>query len=294
MRPALHTVSYAGVWPGQARLPLEAVLDKAASLGFQGIMLMAKRPHASILDLDRRARTRLRKALEGRGLALACMAAYTNFTAGTDHPGVPFQEMQVRYVEELAAITAELGGSVIRVFTGWEAPGVHPEVLWDWCVSSLRECARRTAPHGVTIAVQNHHDIASHHLRMRDLLEEIDEPNCKAAFDAWAPALQGVDLREAVLHMRDWIVHTTVADYVKRPRYHLDDPLVNFLPRDDMVAAVPPGEGFIDYQAFFAALNEIGYQGWVAFEMCSRLKGGGSEENLDRVARTFLDFLPKT
>jgi len=142
--------------------------------------------------------------------------------------------------------------------------------------------------------VQNHHDIASHHLRMRDLLEEIDEPNCKAAFDAWAPALQGVDLREAVLHMRDWIVHTTVADYVKRPRYHLDDPLVNFLPRDDMVAAVPPGEGFIDYQAFFAALNEIGYQGWVAFEMCSRLKGGGSEENLDRVARTFLDFLPKT
>ena len=53
------------------RLTLEAVLDKAASLGFQGIMLMAKRPHASVLDLDRRARTRLRKALEKRGLALA-------------------------------------------------------------------------------------------------------------------------------------------------------------------------------------------------------------------------------
>ena len=50
MKTCLHTVSYAGTW-GQAALTLEQTIDKAAELGFDGIMLMAKRPHGSVLDL---------------------------------------------------------------------------------------------------------------------------------------------------------------------------------------------------------------------------------------------------
>jgi sugar phosphate isomerase/epimerase len=57
--------------------------------------------------------------------------------------------------------------------------------------------------------------------------------------------------------------------------------------------AVPVGEGIIDYPAFFAALREIGYDGVVAYEMCEMLTGGGSEANLDRCARHFLDWFRK-
>ena len=53
--------------------------------------------------------------------------------------------------------------------------------------------------------------------------------------------------------------------------------------------AVPFGEGFIDYKAFFDALKEIGYRGYVAYEMCEVLDGGGSIENLDATARKFLE-----
>jgi sugar phosphate isomerase/epimerase len=51
------------------------------------------------------------------------------------------------------------------------------------------------------------------------------------------------------------------------------------------------GEGFIDYRTFFRVLRESGYQGHVAYEMCSPLRGGGSEENLDRCARRFLEYM---
>ncbi len=34
-----------------------------------------------------------------------------------------------------------------------------------------------------------------------------------------------------------------------------------------------------------------GFKGSVAYEMCSPLLGGGSEENLDRYAKRFLVFL---
>jgi len=57
-----------------------------------------------------------------------------------------------------------------------------------------------------------------------------------------------------------------------------------------VIRAVPFGKGFIDYKSFFEALKQTGYRGYVAYEMCEVLEGGGSLENLDRTARIFLDY----
>jgi sugar phosphate isomerase/epimerase len=51
------------------------------------------------------------------------------------------------------------------------------------------------------------------------------------------------------------------------------------------------GEGFIDYKTFINALKEIGYQGYIAYEMCAEMKGGGSIENLDKSAKAFLEYV---
>jgi len=91
--------------------------------------------------------------------------------------------------------------------------------------------------------------------------------------------------------MRPFIAHTTVADYVRRPRFRYVPKLVNYERETDLVRAVPMGQGSIGYGAFFDALVSAGYDGWVAYEMCSPLEGGGSEENLDRCARAFLEWM---
>jgi sugar phosphate isomerase/epimerase len=179
----------------------------------------------------------------------------------------------------------------VRVFTAFDHPAATFDQQWAWCVAGLRECARLAAPFEVTIGVQNHHDTAVHHDSLVDLLEEIGEPNCKAMFDAWAPALQGEDLAAAVRKVAPHIAHTTVADYVRRPRFRYQPALVNYAREADVVRAVPMGEGFLDYPGFFGALRQAGFNGYVAYEMCSFLRGGGSEENLDRCARRFLDYL---
>jgi sugar phosphate isomerase/epimerase len=296
MRLALHSVSYAGVWPGQVRLGLEPFLEKAAQFGYQGVMLVAKRPHASILDLDAGARRELRSAIEGRGLALAAMAGYTDFCAGHDRPDVPLREMQILYVTELARLAHDLGGSLIRIFTGFAKPGVAYDTLWGWCVDAIRECGRRAADYGVTVGVQNHHDVAAHYLSMADLLRDVAHPNVRACFDAWSPALHGANgaaLHEAARDMAPHTAHTTIADYVRRPRFAYQPGIVNYAAEPDVVRAVPMGEGFVDYQAFLGGLREGGYpeDGWVAYEMCSPLEGGGSEENLDRCARQFVSWM---
>src|SRR5262245_30936288 len=113
----LHSVSYAGVWPGQARLTLEAFLEKTKSLGYGGVMLMAKRPHLSLLDADQAARRRLREKLESLRLEVACLAGYTDFCLGSERPDIPAREMQILYVTELARLAHDLGSRLVRVFT---------------------------------------------------------------------------------------------------------------------------------------------------------------------------------
>lgn len=283
----LHSVSYAGVWPGQARLTLDVFLEKAAGLGFPAVMLMAKRPHFSVLDYDRDACLRLREKMEMLGLRCAVVAGYNNFSADAEHPDIPQREIQLAHIEALCRRARDIGARVVRIFTAYEHASFQTHTL----VETLREAARRAEDFDVTLGVQNHHDCAAHYLTFFDLLMAVDHPNCKACFDAWSPALQGDDLVQAARQMAPLMVHTTAADYEYRPRFRYVPAQVNYEKLTPAVQAVPMGQGFINYRGFLGALSEGGYSGPLAYEMCSPLLGGGSEENLDGTARQFLAWL---
>ena len=289
----LHSVSYAGLW-GQAFLPVDEFLDKAAALGYQGVMLMAKRPHLSILDYGTKERARLRARLEKNDLQTVCIAGYTNFTADLDHADIPHREIQVQHVTELARLACDLGGRAVRIFTGYEAASHGHSAQWSLVVGALKECGRRAAEFDVTIGVQNHHDIACSSEALFELIRAVGEPNCKAMFDAWAPALHGDDLVQSARKMGAITCHTTIANYVRLRRFHYDPAIVNYDAKVPSLLAVPIEEGFIDYRAFLQALCAGGFAGSVAYEICSPIRDGGSLDSLDRYARAFLEFLCRT
>jgi sugar phosphate isomerase/epimerase len=288
---ALHSVSYAGVWPGQAQLSLEQFIPKAARLGYEAVMLMAKRPHLSLLDMTPTARRDVKRLADDNGIRIAVLAGYNDFGVGAEVPDVPLREMQVYYLVELARLAADLGCPLVRVFTAFERETVPYQAAWGHTMACLREACRRAADFGVSLGVQNHHDLAAAPDSLADLLVEVGEPNCRACFDAWAPALQGLDPAAAVKRLGRSIAHTTAADYVRRPRFRYLPALVNYTPQAELVRAVPMGQGFIDYRAFFAALAHAGYAGYVAYEMCSPLQGGGAEANLDHCAAAFVRYM---
>ncbi len=292
----LHSVSYSGSW-GQQALSVEQFAEKASELGFDSVMLMAKRPHLSVLDWAAAPRARLRSRLDQLGLKAACIAGYTNFTADLQHGDIPHREFQIRHVVELSEMALDLDCPLVRVFTGYEEPSPGASAQLKLVVEALRECARRAAELGVTIGVQNHHDLACGYESQFDLIQEIGEPNCRAMFDAWAPALHGADIVAAAALMAKITAFTTAANYELRPRYRYHAAQVNYEKLLPALQAVPIDEGFIDYRAFLGALAAGGFTGPVAYEMCSPLRGGGSVENLDRNALRFIEFmrsLPET
>lgn len=285
----LHSVSYAGLW-GQAFLTIDEFVAKAAALGYDGVMLMAKRPHVSPLDYDADARARLRDRLRAAGLLHNVLAGYCDLTAGLDRRDIPHKEIQLAYLSELCRLAQDLDIPVVRIFTGYESPHAGFPEQWNLIVGALTEAARRAGEYGVTLGLQNHHDIGVGYESMHDILHAIDSPHLKALYDAWAPALQGVDIETAATCLGSHTVHTTVADYQLRPRYRYQPALINYEAQTPAVIAVPMGDGFIDYKLFLRALSVNGFRGTIAYEMCSPLIGGGSIDNLDRCAARFLEW----
>lgn len=290
MQLGLFSISYGGLW-GQAVLDLRAFVRKAASLGFDSVMLAGKRPHLSPLDMTAEVVAALRDELKTVGVKCAVVAAYTDLSPA-NAAEVPFVEMQIGYVESLCKIGAQLGANVVRVFTAYESPGQSPHANWQRVVTTLREMCDRAAGHNVTVAIQNHHDVGLHTTALLELLNDIDRPNCKLGFDAWSPALRGEDLYESAKLAAPHTAITTNADYIRLPRYRYRPELVNYEPATpELVRAVPFGTGFIDYAEFFRGLRDGGFDGLATYEMCSPIRGGGAIENLDHYARTYLHWM---
>jgi sugar phosphate isomerase/epimerase len=294
VKTCLHSVSYMGIWRGQALLTVDEFLVKAKELGFDGVMLAAKRPHVSLIDYDDAARKKLRERIKSLGLELVCLAGYNDFTAGVDKAGVPHTEIQAAYIGELARLARDLGTNMIRIYTGYERPDLPFDKQWAIIVEGLTMAGKIAAQYGITLVVQNHHDIALHHAAMKWLLDEVNLPNVKAAFDCWTPTLEGLnneEIREAIYTMKPYIYHTTTADYEKLPRFKYELAQTNYVQLVGQNRAVPIGEGYLDYKNFINTLKEIGYQGYITYEMCEVLKGGGAIENLDKSAKTFLEYV---
>jgi sugar phosphate isomerase/epimerase len=292
MKLGLFSIGYAGLW-GQHRLDLPEFIARAARLGYDTVMLAGKRPHLSPLDANADFIAAVRAALERHSISCGVVAGYNDLSPAPAAE-VPYLEMQIAYVESLARLAAELGAPVVRIFTAYEAKGYSLQTVWDGAVRAIREMCDRAAAHGITLAVQNHHDLAVHSDVLLELLSDVDRPNCALGFDAWSPALRGEDLFESAKKMAPHTVITTNADYVRLPRFRYQPDFVNYeRVQPDLVRAVKFGTGFIDYPAFFRGLKDGGFDGYFNYEMCSPIRGGGSSENLDDYATQYVRWMRK-
>jgi sugar phosphate isomerase/epimerase len=288
MTPTLFSVSYAGFW-GQQRLDLVQFLEKAAALGYPAVELMAKRPHLSALGSSQLAED-VRAAADRLGLEIATIAGYTDFTAGRSTPEVPFVEMQLLMIQRLADLAARLDAKIVRVFSGYFTDLADHQADWTKCVVALREAAALCADRGVILGLQNHHDVGVSVDGFVELLDDVGHPNLQAMFDPWSIGLHGADLYAAARRLAPLMVQTTLADYVRIERFQYQSALVNYRAVDPpAVRAVPLGDGFLDLDGFFGGLKDGGFDGYVAYEICSPIRGGGSEANLDQAARHALE-----
>lgn len=298
MKFILHSVSYSPSWEGQTALSLYAVIDKTAKLGYDGIELMAKRPHASPLDLNDSDRKRLKDYIASKGLILPCIAGYQDFSDDPLHADMPKGEKELLYLRESIRIARDLGAKILRIYSSFLYPDVQRSLLWKQCVRYLKEGVKYAEDSDVILALQNHSELTFNHTDVLEMVEEVGSGHLKIALDPPYVCMTGIPYDRAVEECRRFIVYSTTSDFVGVPT-PVNTRVPGFLHYSAGLLllyrkkTVPLGQGDVDYRNFLSALKKIGYDDYLAYEICSPIAGGGAEENLDRCATVSLEYLKK-
>jgi sugar phosphate isomerase/epimerase len=278
MKISLYTVSYMGIWYDGPALSFAEIVKRAKDCGYDGIELDGKRPHGNPMDLDQRARERMRSLVDREGLEIPCVAANNDFSS----PIPEHRECQLLMVREQARLAADLGAKVVRLFAAW--PGVvirdgratyellraptlpyetqYPFITrldrWNFVKGCLKEAAAFGEEFGVVMALQNHPPFIRHWKDIYDLVREVNSPWLRVCLDL--PMMTRFDkdfVKEAALTVGKLQSYSHFGGEYDRDAQGRIQPRVI-----DFEKPIP------DYGYFLGLMREIGYDGYFGYELC--------------------------
>ena len=282
MKIGLYSITYLGCWYRGEALTLPELIRTAKKFGYDGVEIDGKRPHGNPLDWPKARCQELQRLAVGEGIEIHGVAANNDFS----NPVPEVREAQICFVRELIRMTADLGAKHLRVFLAWWGITRHPklatydiaegywpivhekfsaEEIWGWCRESLVECARYAGELGVTLALQNHKPLIKDHHDVLRMVREVNSPHLQICLDApLMPDKSAAAMREAALAVGTMQVMSHFGgEFDRNP----DDSITGV----DRIDGVVTGETNHYYRDFARAMYEIGYHGYISYELCHQL-----------------------
>jgi sugar phosphate isomerase/epimerase len=301
MKIGLYSITYLGLWYDGPALSLEDIIARATRFGYDGVEIDGKRPHGNPSDLPRARCLELRYRARDAGIEIYAVAANNDFSS----PITEHRESQLLYVRDLIRMTADLGAPVVRVFAAW--PGVTiaggtarylkarqiwretqldstPEEIWDRCRDGLSQAARWAGEHGVVLALQNHPPVTNTPGDMLRMIHEVASPYLKACLDAPLAAKQGIVSMLETAHSARGLQALSHfgGEYGRR-----DDGSVLGNVRHPDNSLTP--ETY--YAEFAQGMRDIGYDGYVGYELCHPLPPSSRLDFADLNAQLAAEYM---
>lgn len=252
-------------WPG------ERVVAEATRVGFQGVEweVGGSATHIPLADIAERAQACF-ELCERSGLAVPCLSAEGAMSisdAGTRRA--------------LAAAAAAGGCRLIRMF----APPVDPSVELDRQLAALRQALEAHAcefhEHGVSLLIELSEEtlIPSPELFAR-VVADIDRDALGVVYDPANMLVEG--------NLPPWYALSLLGDLARH--VHIKNEMfvrkaVGWAPK-----IVGIDEGMVDWPVVAAALEQVGYAGWVCIDHLSGPETSGQLLDEHRVAVRVLGF----
>lgn len=226
--------------------PLAAALDAARLAGYDAVEL--RRSDFVQCFEQGMSRDEVVRIIAGSGIRLGILGTeYGWFFAAPDERKRLFDVLH-----ESCGIARELGCGMIM-----SAPGQVSGTL-DQAIAATRIAADIVGGHGLKLALEfnSQHPVVNRTAALREIIAEVGSPECGMLLDAYhlhrsqgiAEGLRGVAAEELfVVQYSDAPMHP--APGVRRP-----------------IDRLPPGDGVVDWDGFFASLETIGYQGYLSYE----------------------------
>lgn len=254
---------------------LEDTCAHAAEIGYEGLELapftLAEDPSSlTEQDAERIGRTVRQAGLEVTGLHwLLLKPDGLHLTTPDD----AVRARTVAFVQHLARLCAAMGGEVLV----WGSPAQRSlEDSWERdpavsrAAAAVHQICEVAGEHSVTVAMEplppSYTNFLSSAEETRAFLRRVDHPACRLHLDV-----------NAMSHEEGSIPSVIQASAEDLHYFHANDPCL-----------LGPGMGEVDYGPIRAALEKVGYDGWLSVEVFDY------EPGPDRIARESLAYLQRT
>jgi L-ribulose-5-phosphate 3-epimerase len=263
-----------GIIVDSLRLPLREGLKTAKELGADGVQIYAVDGEMAPENLTSAARKDLKDYISSLGLEISALCG--------DLGGHGFQDQvmnpqKIEKSKRILDLAVELGTNIVTTHIGIipEDPATH---VYESMQKACEELGVYAKSLHAYFAIETGPETS---LRLKTFLDTLSTNGVSVNFDpANMVMVTGDDPVEGVKLLKDYIVHTHVKDGV---RYKLVDPrdvygalgygggvdheqIAKMVTEGEYFRELPLGEGKVDFPSYFAALQEIGYQGYLTIE----------------------------
>ena len=310
MKLSLDSIGYGGYFtaPGE-EASLEEAMRRAAEFGYDAVCIYAHRPIGFPMDLSADRRESLRELAAQLDLELGAVVCCTNFQEA-NHVLLYPQEKEILYVRTCIDLARDMGMSIVRVLAafwgyfqnpyaghGYGAPAFESRSrrvsrnedwleAWHQVRRGLTEVALYARDQGVTLALQTHPEVTGNNRETLELIEEVGIDSLKVGLDL--PLLESQDpgfVRKTVHSMKGLMVYShTISIAGQRT--------VGGVPYS--WEEVTPGspDDPCQWEVFFQACKEIGYEGLFSHEQCSPIiTKGHALGGLAEIDQRYIDAL---
>jgi sugar phosphate isomerase/epimerase len=256
MRLAFSTNAY-------LKFSFAEAVRRLSAIGYAGVEIMADVPHAWPAFLLEEQKEAMRRALAENRLAISNINAFMMHAVGDARqlywhpswiePDQYYRQVRVDHTRRSLTLARELGARCITTEPGGPVP---KDQCWSEALALFVETLKPVAEHaeceGVLLLIEPEPGLLIENAeQFSDLMHKVRSPAVALNFDIGHFFCVGDDPAATVRRLAPFIRHFHLEDIAAtRVHHHLI-----------------PGEGAIDFASTFAAIREIGYDGWITIEL---------------------------
>ena len=240
----------------------------SSSLNIQGLEW-----YAGFLEMEDENNWPLfRKMVEDKGMVIPMMCCSPDFT----HPEKSFRDTEIQKQKRWIDMTHALGGSYCRVLSGQKRPELSNDEGVKLAADSITACLPYAAERGITLILENHYkddfwiypEFAQKMELFCQLVNNIDHPNFGVNYDPSNTFLAGEEPLELLYKISHRVVTMHASDrYLKygtiEDLRNEEGGAVGYAKR---LSHGEIGKGLNDYDAIFAELKRVNFNGWISIE----------------------------
>lgn len=243
-------------------IELEDTIKRISKFNYEGIEIIADRPHTFPKDMkDHQKIKDIRDWLSRYNLAITNLNANTVFAYFSDRYEPSFisrkeehRELRIQYTKDCIDLASELEVNTLCVLSGRCLPiKEEEEKAWEWLVEGLQECISyiESKDRDIKLLIEPHPEfLVERSDDVRHLIGKIESKYLGINFDINHSNAINEDVLKFMEDFKDHINHFHISDG-KKGRY------------DHLI----PGDGDINFKAFFNKVREIRYSGFLTVEL---------------------------